>query len=65
MIGMKELCKTLDISKDTYYKLINPKSDDYDPDFPAPCTLFTGKKLRWTSIDVDNYIESNSRSRAA
>lgn len=65
ILGMKELLETLDISKGTYYNLINEKHKDHDPDFPKPCNLFTGKKLRWTSIDVDNYIASKSHCKAA
>lgn len=64
-MGREELFAKLAISERTFNNLTNPDSDEYDPDFPKPCSLFTGKKYRYSSIDVDAYILSKSHTTAA
>tara|TARA_Y100000780_G_scaffold151530_1_gene136411 strand:+ start:1447 stop:1683 length:237 start_codon:yes stop_codon:yes gene_type:complete len=64
-MGRDELFAKLAISEATYRALTNPKSEHYDPEFPKPCRLFTGQKLRYSSVDVDAYILSLSHSSAA
>lgn len=64
-IDLKALCEKLCISRKTYYEVVNPTSNIYDPDFPKPVDVFTGNKLRFSSIDVDNYILQHSHSHAA
>lgn len=55
-----ELFAKLGIGRSTYEKLTNPSSEYYDPDFPKPVSIFTGKKFRYSSIDVDRYIMAHS-----
>jgi predicted DNA-binding transcriptional regulator AlpA len=64
-MGREELFAKLAISQSTFDALTNPKSQHYDPDFPKPCRLFTGQKLRYSSVDVDAYILSLSHNSAA
>lgn len=64
-IDLKELCRRLCISRQTYYDVNNPDHEIYDPNFPKPVNLFTSNKKRFSSIDVDNYIKAHSHSVAA
>ncbi len=61
-LDMKELCRRLAISRKTYYQVINEGSHIYDPNFPKPVKAFTGNKLRFSSIDVENYVRQHSYS---
>ena len=65
-MSQNELFAKLGVGRSTYEKLTNPSSEHYDPDFPKPVSLFTGKKFRYSSIDVDHYIKMKSHvSKAA
>lgn len=64
-IDLKELCRRLCISRQTYYDVNNKEHTIYDPNFPKPVDLFTTNKKRFSSIDVDNYIKSHSHTIAA
>lgn len=64
-IDLKELCRRLCISRKTYYEVTNKTNKIYDPSFPKPVSVFTSNKLRFSSIDVDNYIKAHSHSAAA
>ena len=64
-IDIKELCRRLAISRKTYYQVTKQTSDIYDPNFPKPVQVFTSNKLRFSSIDVDNYIKRHSHSHTA
>lgn len=59
-MSQAQLFAKLGLGRSTYEKLTNPSSEYYDPDFPKPVNIFTGKKLRYSSIDVDRYIMANS-----
>ncbi len=56
LMTREQMFQVLNISQRTFNEMTDPKSDKYDPDFPKPCKLFTGKKLRYSSVDVDAYI---------
>lgn len=60
-----ELFAKLAIGRTTFEALTNPSSPDYDEDFPKPVSLFTGRKLRFSSLDVDAYIAKLSHSTKA
>ena len=64
-ITKDQLLETLCISTTTYYEVTNKKHANYDKDFPKPVDVFTSNKLRFSSIDVDNYIIKHSHSCAA
>lgn len=59
-MSQAQLFAKLGLGRSTYEKLTNPSSEYYDPDFPKPVNIFTGKKLRYSSIDVDRYIMAHS-----
>lgn len=59
-MSQNELFSKLGVGRSTYEKLTNPSSEHYDPDFPKPVSVFTGKKYRYSSIDVDHYIRMKS-----
>nr|WP_305763394.1 hypothetical protein [Alteromonas macleodii] len=59
-MSQAQLFTKLGLGRSTYEKLTNPSSEYYDPDFPKPVNIFTGKKLRYSSIDVDRYIMAHS-----
>lgn len=61
-VSKAQLLERLGMSKETYYKVTNKNNEQYDPDFPKPVNLFTGNKLRFSSVDVDNYILKYSHS---
>lgn len=60
-MSQAQLFAKLGLGRSTYEKLTNPSSEYYDPDFPKPVNIFTGKKLRYSSIDVDHYIMAHSK----
>lgn len=60
-MSQAQLFAKLGLGRSTYEKLTNPSSEYYDPDFPKPVNIFTGKKLRYSSIDVDRYIMAHSK----
>lgn len=64
-IGQEELFNRLAIGRTTFEQLTDPKHENYDPDFPKPSNLFTGRKYRYSSLDVDAYVRSKSHTKAA
>ena len=64
-ITKEQLLETLCISTTTYYEVTKKGHENYDPHFPKPVDVFTSKKLRFSSVDVDNYILRYSHSSAA
>lgn len=60
-MSQAQLFAKLGLGRSTYEKLTNPSGEYYDPDFPKPVNIFTGKKLRYSSIDVDRYIMAHSK----
>ena len=64
-ITLAQLCETLCISRKTYYEVTDRNHKIYDEDFPKPVDVFTSNKLRFSSLDVDNYITKHSHSKAA
>lgn len=60
-MSQAQLFAKLGLGRSTYEKLTNPSSEYYDPDFPKPVNIFTGKKFRYSSIDVDRYIMMHSK----
>ena len=47
------------LSKSAIYARIDPKSKDYDPDFPKPIQIGQGRRPRvvWLSTEIDAWIE--------
>ncbi|WP_438863799.1 hypothetical protein [Neptunicella sp.] len=62
LISKKQLMDQLGISSTVYYSVTKPDSPDYIPDFPKPVNLFTGKKLRFNSVEVEQFIMRHSNS---
>ena len=64
-IGKEELFAKLKISKSTYANVMDKENDQYIHDFPKPVQLFTSNKLRWSSVDVNNFILKYSHTSAS
>lgn len=57
-------------SRSTIYERMDPTSEHYDPDFPKPIKLGTGKNppVGWIEHEVDDYLRlliERSRREAA
>jgi prophage regulatory protein len=68
VIRLVALCAKLQVSKSTVYGWIDPKSNNYHPDFPLPVRL--GKStIGWIESEVDAYllrlIEQRNSGRTA
>lgn len=64
-ITKAELLALFRISPDTYKKITKPGNDLYIPDFPKPVEIFTRNKHRFSTIDVENFVESHSHTIAS
>lgn len=57
----------LTLSRSTIYDRINPNTPSYDPSFPKPIKLGTGKNppVGWIEADLDAWIMSKAMSASA
>lgn len=63
LLSLNDLCERLAISPSTYRKYADPANEEYLNDFPKPVTVFDSqKKLRFSSVDVDNFILKHSHT---
>ncbi|MBR7688329.1 AlpA family transcriptional regulator [Acinetobacter bereziniae] len=62
IINLKQVVFFTGISRATIYKLINAKMKCYDPTFPKPVHLTTGR-VGWSALEVHQWIESKLNSR--
>lgn len=58
LLTINEVCQILKISRNTYYRINDPKYSRYDPEFPQPIDIGIGK--RFYRRDIDAYIRKAS-----
>lgn len=62
LLQMKEVKARTKLSRSTIYGKLNKKSNQYDPDFPAPIPL--GPKSRaWVDNEIDSWIAKKIEKR--
>ncbi|EKS5987656.1 helix-turn-helix transcriptional regulator [Salmonella enterica subsp. enterica serovar Sandiego] len=59
ILRMRELTRTVGLSRSTIYEKLNPKSRYYDETFPKPVRL-GASSVGWRSTSVDEWIASRS-----
>lgn len=67
ILRRRQVEQKLALSRSAIYDRINPKSPAYDPAFPKPIELGTGKNppVGWIESELDNYIARRIAARNA
>ena len=64
LIPLQEVIKYTGLSRATIYRLIDEKSDSYDPSFPKKVQL-SQVRIAWVASEVADWINDNIASRSA
>ena len=65
ILRRKQFEAKIGLGRSTIYARINPKSASYDPDFPQPVALGSGKNppVGWIESEVNSWLEAQIKSR--
>lgn len=61
LVPMDEVERTVALKKSFIYEKLDPRSDNYDPDFPGPVRL--GRAVRWEYTELIAWIERQLAKR--
>ncbi|MDI4479538.1 AlpA family phage regulatory protein [Moraxella osloensis] len=64
LIPLQEVIKYTGLSRATIYRLIDEKSDSYDPSFPKKVQL-SQVRIAWVASEVADWINDKIASRSA
>lgn len=59
IIRLKELVKTVGISRSTIYEMLKPSSKRYDSSFPTPVKL-SKSAIGWRRSDIEKWLQNKS-----
>lgn len=62
LIPLQEVIKYTGLSRATIYRLIDEKSDSYDPSFPKKVQL-SQVRIAWVASEISDWINNKISSR--
>lgn len=63
LLGAKEVCELLGVSRTSIWNRLNPEGKYYDEHFPKPIKLGR-KRIVWDSRDIQNWIDDLKKQSA-
>lgn len=54
-LRIQEVCKTIGLSRSSVYGKLNPRSVQYDKNFPKPFKI-GAKAIAWSKVDIMNWL---------
>ena len=58
VLRMKDVLARTGLSKSTVYDMSNPKSSNFDPDFPRRFQITAGGVVGWVEQELDEWLVS-------